>query len=275
MPQISNTIIREEATIPYPLRIIKRGEPEIAIVKKVQTCLNELGCGPLVLDGIFGLATEKAVKDFQLKFSDHNGTPLKVDGKLGPLTWMQLFGNNSVPIFKEPDISQPLLFEALRIATSEVGILEIPLGSNRGPRVDEYIRSVGLEPNLGSFPWCAAFIYWCFNEAAMNTNQKNPLVKTAGVLDHWKKARSRKLKVITSLEAKNNPSIVKPGHIFIISRGSAFGHTGLVKEVIGGKLVTIEGNTNIGGEREGIGVFLHNQRSIFSIDKGFIDYGMG
>jgi hypothetical protein len=47
---------------------------------------------------------------------------------------------------------------------------------------------------------------------------------------------------------------------------------GLVREVTGGTLVTIEGNTNDGGSREGVGVFQRGSRKIVSINKGFIDY---
>jgi hypothetical protein len=49
---------------------------------------------------------------------------------------------------------------------------------------------------------------------------------------------------------------VHPGHIFVIDTGGGHGHLGLVVEVVGGKLITIEGNTNDGGSREGVGVFL-------------------
>jgi hypothetical protein len=39
-------------------------------------------------------------------------------------------------------------------------------------------------------------------------------------------------------------------------------------EVAGGKLITIEGNTNDGGSREGVGVFLRESRKIAQINKG-------
>ena len=39
-----------------------------------------------------------------------------------------------------------------------------------------------------------------------------------------------------------------------------------------GKLLTIEGNTNDGGSREGIGVFARHGRTIGSINRGFIEY---
>jgi hypothetical protein len=54
--------------------------------------------------------------------------------------------------------------------------------------------------------------------------------------------------------------------------GGGAGHTGLVVGIQSGKLVTIEGNTNDGGSREGVGVFQRTGRTIGSINKGFIEY---
>jgi hypothetical protein len=60
--------------------------------------------------------------------------------------------------------------------------------------------------------------------------------------------------------------------IFVIIHPSGAGHTGLVEKVNGNFLTTIEGNTNLNGSREGIGVFRRNQRTIASINRGFICY---
>jgi hypothetical protein len=65
---------------------------------------------------------------------------------------------------------------------------------------------------------------------------------------------------------------VKPGQIFTIDTGGGNGHAGFVLEVVGGKLITVEGNTNDNGSREGIGVFRRESRKILSINKGFVDY---
>lgn len=46
----------------------------------------------------------------------------------------------------------------------------------------------------------------------------------------------------------------------------------MVIEVANGRLVTIEGNSNDNGSREGIGVFQRDARKISRINKGFIDY---
>jgi hypothetical protein len=60
--------------------------------------------------------------------------------------------------------------------------------------------------------------------------------------------------------------------IFILATSGGAGHTGLVEAVEGQYLVTIEGNTNEGGSREGIGVFRRTSRKISQINRGFIAY---
>lgn len=273
MPQLTGAIVPRSSieAVPYPGRIIKRKEKDKTIVKALQIRLNESGVGPIDEDGDFGKDTYEAVRLFQARFPDADGQPLKVDGEVGSITWGVLFGTKSVPVTNTVKGS-PLLVKMLEIASSQVDVREKPIGSNRGPQVDKYIRSVGLDPARGSYAWCAAFIYYCFDQAAQQLGMPNPVVKTAGVMDHWNKAVQRKIPRISKASAVADPKLVKPGHIFIMDYGGGRGHTGIVERVIGGKLVTIEGNTNSGGSRDGIGVFRRNQRKIVSVNKGFIDY---
>jgi hypothetical protein len=251
----------------YPGQIVKKGSTNKAAVSAVQKRLTEMGCGMLKGSGVFGDQTHQAVILFQMRFPDQYGAPLKPDGQIGPLTWAALFGRQSIPV-AEP--ASGLLKQALAIARTQVGITENPVGSNSGPEVNSYLKSVGLGKG---FAWCAAFVYWCFNEAADKQGCENPLIKTAGVLDHWRKAMDREIAVVRHVAAKNNPVLVKPGMIFIMDYGSGNGHTGFVEKIEEGRLVTIEGNTNDGGSREGIGVFRRHGRKIHDINKGFIDYG--
>lgn len=72
-------------------------------------------------------------------------------------------------------------------------------------------------------------------------------------------------------DASNNPSLLKPGQIFIIDHGRDFGHTGIIEFVEGGFIRTIEGNSNPTGSSNGIGVF-QLTRKIVKINKGFIQY---
>ncbi len=249
----------------YPNRVITKSDSNKTTVKAIQQRLNEVGCGPIDVDGIFGSQTFGAVKRFQATRSDKNGNPLEIDGKVGPITWAELFGAASIPAVD--DTPNELLKEALKIAISQVGVMENPLGSNTGdPEVNRYLASVGLKP--GYF-WCMAFVYWCFDDAARNLGRTNPLVKTAHCMTHWNNTAARK---IPYLDAVNKPSLVKPGQIFIINTGGTNGHTGIIEKQEGGFLYTIEGNSNPEGSSNGIGVFRLNRRKITKINKGFLEY---
>ncbi|MES2774738.1 MAG: CHAP domain-containing protein [Bacteroidota bacterium] len=251
----------------YPGRIIKKGETDKKIVKAIQTRLNELKVNPpenpLGVDGDYGGQTVAAVKLFQSRSVDSQGNSLIADGQLGPISWAALFGNEKLPELSLPKTVG--LTDVIAIATQEVGTQEEPLNSNRGPRVEEYLASTGLG---GGFAWCAAFVYWCFDTAAKNAGKKNPLVKTAGVMRSWNENKGKK---IPAVEAKNNPALIKPGHIFVMDYGGGLGHTGIVVSVSGGFINTIEGNTNDQSSREGSGVY-KRVRKINSINKGFMEY---
>jgi len=49
--------------------------------------------------------------------------------------------------------------------------------------VEEYLNSVGL--GYGN-AWCAAFVYWYFDQACAKLNREYPLVITAGCMEHWR-----------------------------------------------------------------------------------------
>jgi Putative peptidoglycan binding domain len=265
------TPLGKTESVPFPGRIIKLNEQDTILVTQIQRRLNQVGCGPIDVDGDFGGQTKGAVKLFQTRFADANSNPLKVDGEIGPITWSVLFGAPSVPASVKAPTS--LVKAALAFAISQIGVLEKPLGSNRGPEVDEYIRAAGLDPKKGSFAWCVAFTHFCYLKAAEQSGKSNPHIKTAGVLDHWNKAgAAQNIIRITAAQAKADSGLIKPGSLFIIDLGHGLGHSGMVKEVANGMLVTIEGNTNEGGSRNGIGVFERSARKINQINKGFIDY---
>lgn len=131
------------------------------------------------------------------------------------------------------------------IAIGETGKQEEPIGSNWGPHVQKYLKSVGI-----TFPasWCMAFVYWCVKEAY----GKSPLKKTGGVLLCW-----------NNIPAQYKSTQPKAGDIFIMNFGKGLGHTGFVERVEGDILHTIEGNaTTISGSREGIEVCRKDTRKI-------------
>jgi len=118
-----------------------------------------------------------------------------------------------------------------------------------------------------------AFTHFCYLKAAESLGVPNPHIKTAGVLAHWNAARTTAGVVrVTKAEALSDPGLVKPGSLFIIDLGQGLGHSGMVVETSGGRMITIEGNTNDSGSRNGIGVYRRDARKINQINKGFIDY---
>ena len=121
MPNI-NTPLGKTALVPFPGRIIKMNDTDTALVTQIQERLNQVGCGPIDVDGDFGGQTKGAVKLFQARFADADGNPLKIDGEIGPITWSVLFGTPSVPVsVKAPT---PLIKAAIEFAVSQIGILE-------------------------------------------------------------------------------------------------------------------------------------------------------
>jgi hypothetical protein len=265
---------RARAPIPFPFqgKILRQNQANNpADVTAVQQRLNATGCGPVPETGRFDNVTFNAVKLFQSRFTDVNGVPLEIDGDVGGLTWGALFGPQSLPVTR--DTQSPLLDAVLAVASRQIGVMESPPGSNRGPEVDRYLQSVGLDPKAGSFAWCVAFIYFCFDSASKQLKRDNPMIRTAGVLDHWNRAGRKGVPRITAENAATEPGLVKPGQIFVIDTGKGLGHSGLVETVTGSSLVTIEGNTNDGGSRDGVGVFRRSMRKIPGINKGFVDYG--
>ena len=55
----------------------------------------------------------------------------------------------------------------LEVALGELqsGVAEVP-GPASNPRIDAYLRTVGLGPD-DETPWCAAFTHWCLAEAGL------------------------------------------------------------------------------------------------------------
>lgn len=117
----------------------------------------------------------------------------------------------------------------LSIAEEELGVEEIPRGSNDGERVREYLRAANTSVPA---PWCAAFVVWCQIQAGLK-----PFI-TAHVATMWDKNKDKQHKA------------PKAGDVFVMLNGQ-IGHCGFVHHVEGDTIYTIEGNTNDEGEREG------------------------
>ncbi|WP_083745117.1 CHAP domain-containing protein [Variovorax sp. KK3] len=260
----------------YPGRIIKPGEADASVVKAVRAQLRRMMAGntdPATAldadDAVFDADMKRVVKLFQARHVDSEGRPLKQDGEIGSLTWGALFGVDTVAA--EANAGSDLLTAVLDIASAEEAkkVREVPMNSNRGPDVEKYLARVGVPAGL---PWCCAFVYYCFDEAAKQLGRANPMVRTAGCLDHWNRAVAKGATRIPAARATADPTLLRPGMIFIMDHGKGTGHTGLIESVSAGILATIEGNTDASKTREGGGVY-RLARKVGEINKGFIDYG--
>lgn len=229
----------------YP-GVIKEGSKNVSAIRQIKLRLNELGYGLLDPDNpTFGPSTKEVVRRFQ-EFNQ-----LLDDGIVGSLTWDRLFNTYQL---KEP-VSKRLAIRALEIAETQLYVRE-KTGKNDGVEIKKYLNSVGLPEG---YAWCAAFVFWCFEQAAIALNVPNPLVRTAGVLNHWNNTKGQKI--------QKDP---QPGDIFIMDYGKGLGHMGIVSEVFSDRVVTIDGNTNLQGSREGDGVYERSR--LKSTIKGYIRY---
>jgi hypothetical protein len=128
----------------------------------------------------------------------------------------------------------------------DAGVVEVPLGSNRGPRVNQMLAYTGLG---GGYFWCAAAVT-AWGVEALGKLWPVPRSADCDTILGW--ARNE------GVLHKSNP---QPGDLFLCMRGSydAF-HIGVVTQVIDEDTIRAwEGNTNPGGSRNGYGVFLRRR----------------
>jgi hypothetical protein len=126
---------------------------------------------------------------------------------------------------------------------SQVGVREAT-GKNDGPQVAMYLKSAGLGEG---YPWCAAFVNWVHLECGYKTVQ-GPA---------WSPSWFPASRVIYVRDAQNKYLPVA-GDVFGIwfNNLGRIAHVGFVDDWNGGNFfVTVEGNTNEGGSREGDGVY--------------------
>lgn len=149
----------------------------------------------------------------------------------------------------------------LTIANNCVGVTENPRGSNWGKDVKAFLSYVNLDIPA---PWCAAFTAYCF--ANVGCDVYHP---TSGLVALWSRGEWAKYVVADSRkEGRIFASEIQAGDVFTIYYSSLKrdGHIGIVLRVEGLNLITIEGNTNNDGSRDGYGVFVR-KRSVNSISK--------
>lgn len=134
----------------------------------------------------------------------------------------------------------------------EVGVRE--QGHNSGVRVEQYLRSVNAKPGA---PWCVSFVSWCLTQ----NNVTNPR-------SSWSPSYFQKKNIIWK-QGKGQQA--RAGDVFGIwfKKLGRVGHGGFVDEDVGRYFVTVEGNTNAAGSREGDGVYKkrRDKRTIYAVSR--------
>jgi hypothetical protein len=140
----------------------------------------------------------------------------------------------------------------VRRAMEDIGIMEMPPGSNRSPRIDQYVIGVGSP--LGS-PWCAAAVAAWLQEsgAAM------PALD-AGSCSAWV-AWSRRLGTWST-----EP---RAGSVVVYGNKGVAVHMGVIVR-IEPELLSVEGNTSIAGDFDPNGVVVTLKRVALSRVLGYV-----
>lgn len=141
---------------------------------------------------------------------------------------------------------------------SQVGVRE-KTGNNDGVSVERYLASVGLSKGN---PWCAAFVHWVLQDAGIKD------VPKSGYSPSWfPKAKT----VYQAGKANTNtPGRADVFGIYFASKGR-IAHVGFVDSWPPSSTycMTVEGNTNEAGSREGDGVFIKRRlkKQIYKVSR--------
>lgn len=155
------------------------------------------------------------------------------------IIWFLLFSQFAISQTENTDVRKELVASL----EAQLGVRETPKNSNRGQAIDLYLRTVGSTPPN---PWCVAFVgsnlYWC--------GIPNP--KTA-----WSPDYAKPQDIIwTYTNSHSKKPLAGDVATFYYDNIGRVGHGGFyIKTDSDGYFITIEGNTNGAGSREGDGIY--------------------
>jgi len=229
----SDARLRQEATIATPLTKQSSGK-QVRLVQEL-LCLHDR---KIAVDDGFGAATEAALRAFQ------TASELPITGEADQATVTTLLQ----PLLRAiaPDSNPAATLAAQVIKVAKQHLREHPLeigGQNCGPWVRLYMAG-----NQGeSWPWCAGFVSYVIGQACRDLNAARPVASTFSC--DLLAADGQKKNLFVAAGPAVKP---QPGWIFLRNRiAGDWDHSGLVAGVEDTTFITIEGNTNDEGSREG------------------------
>ena len=249
----------------YPAHVMKELVFDAAVknghrglkVRRVQEWLSIHDC-PTPVDGDFGDATEKCVKDFQ----QEHGT--SVTGTVNKVTWEALIEplRNALAT-TEPPAGSSVAEAMLRVAKQHLAQHPVEIGGeNCGPWVRTYMGG-----NQGDeWRWCAGFITFVMRQACMLLDRETPIPGSYSCDSLAYQAKEAGLFVKGTDLASGAVSWPDVGaaQVFLLrATPTDWVHTGLSFQGSGSVFSTIEGNTNDDGSSNGYEVCSRTR----SIDK--------
>ena len=145
--------------------------------------------------------------------------------------------------------------EVRKTYTAEIGVRET--GFNKGKRVEEYLKAANLGPGNA---WCAAFITWTFKQC-------NIKAVISGYSPNWFQSNVV-YKRDDNINRHYSPEIGDVFGLYFESK-KRIAHVGFIDKQDGNYYITVEGNTNEAGSREGDGVYRKRRpiRTIYAISR--------
>jgi len=140
-----------------------------------------------------------------------------------------------------------------RAAESQLGVRESG-GANKGKALQPFFDADNYDPNGpkpgdDGYAWCAAFVCFCVYQAVKDYRVTFKRPVTPGAWDYERWCREQDNSVMLKKPHKGD---IKRGDIVIFN----ISHIGIaVSDAANGSVMTVEGNTNQAGSREGDGVY--------------------
>ena len=145
--------------------------------------------------------------------------------------------------------------EVRKTYTAEIGVRET--GFNKGKRVEEYLKATNLKAGNA---WCAAFITWTFKQVGIKA-------VVSGYSPNWFQSNI----VYKRDDNINRNYSAAAGDVFGLwfANKGRIAHVGFIDKKEGNYYITVEGNTNEAGSREGDGVYRkrRNIKTIYAISR--------
>lgn len=251
-----------------------------ANVRRVQEwlCLNALQhpneALNTALDGQFGPATERAVRNFQT---------LRRLPKTGIVT-PELFARLSTPLstaFQRKPTGTDVRKAVIQLAQIHLKQRSAELQTNDAQNLGPWVRSYCDLADGSPFKWCMGFVQTILDQTASefgrNFTDIMPQTLSCDVLALNGQKHNR---LIDSAVLRKNPKRIRPGDVFLLRNAITaktptkdWFHTGLITAVSGDVVETIEGNTDSKGGSNGTAVFSRVRNfqkttlDVFSIDE--------